>query len=101
MQMEVEMRKEYAIECNRETAILYGAWEWGVANVRRILNANEKRFGNIRLYHLPVSPDRNGYPTRRAAEAYRNRIRETVAFQKGKLGKAYTDAFARIVEVSK
>lgn len=66
----------YQVKIFRHEMVLYTAWEYGISNARRLLQTYEfKRGATTKAFRL-----------KRDAVAFAERVKLTVAWQRGRLG---------------
>ena len=91
-------KKEYQLFVPRSSAVLYLAWDVGLPAVRRYMDSLPKDHrGWIGLHGMTLfRPLGKKRWTRHDLERYAARVREVVAFQQGRLGKALSYTFADV-----
>lgn len=92
-------KQAYHLYIPRRDAVLYLAWEVGVSRVRRILaRLGKDERGWVDMADFTILRQGERW-TRRELESFAARIRETIAYQEGRLRKPYT-AGGGLVRVS-
>lgn len=85
----------YQIIAARPSAALYLAWEFGITRANQMLQAALPATGSRGFIQLPefgcfLADYKTGRRTKRMAENYAQRIRQAVAYQEGRLGRAFS-----------
>ena len=80
------MTDRWQVQLSPRSAKLYWSWEYGLQRAINLWRAHGGASGLNAKAWLKL----NSWSTKRAADAWANRVRSSVAYQEGKLGKPLT-----------